>query len=556
MQLMDYLTLKKHISYLKEVLKLNPKVIRAYDAPGRSIFLRLKTLEGFLNLCLSLDSPNQGIRLDENSVEIDKNSLIVRSLNRLIINSNLVGLELAGKEEEGRFDRVVKLHFLLIDDYFGYKKDFYIFCEFTGRISDVFFCDSELKILDRMSRTSNNLVGEIYRLPDTYKLLRADDSENKLLEAFSAPCETWVDKIGGISPLVTREIEFRSCGKDGLVEDYLLSFREILSEAENSSQCWLYAKSGKVLYISAFELKQLLGADSYVFPNVNSGMNFIENEFIKLKRLENEKKRVVALWSRDLKQKKQLLEEQERLRIKYEEAERFQNLGNLVTANLYRIRPGSSLLEAEDWATGEKVTIKLDPSKTPAANAKKYFNLYKKYKRGIMEVDRRIETLLYDIKWLEEQVWLAENAEIESWLEFEQNPKNKKISKKNNNYQKKVNIIIKPEIESGGSKYYVGHNAKQNDLITFQIAKKGDIWFHANDVPGAHVVLKKIEGEITEEDLLFGARLAAANSFAKSSSKVAVDYTEISNVKRIPKGGPGQVSYSRQRTLYVSPLQI
>ena len=106
-------------------------------------------------------------------------------------------------------------------------------------------------------------------------------------------------------------------------------------------------------------------------------------------------------------------------------------------------------------------------------------------------------------------------------------------------------------LEENGCKYYVGHNAKQNDHITFKIGKKGDLWFHANDVPGAHVVLKKIEGEILEEDIVLAARLAALNSFAKNSSKVPVDYTEVTNVKRIPNGGAGQVSYTNQHTIVV-----
>ena len=70
-------------------------------------------------------------------------------------------------------------------------------------------------------------------------------------------------------------------------------------------------------------------------------------------------------------------------------------------------------------------------------------------------------------------------------------------------------------------------------------------------MPGAHIILKKIEGEIQKEDIMTGARLAAINSFAKNSSKVAVDYTDASNVKRIPNGGLGQVSYTNQRTIVV-----
>ena len=115
---MDYLTLKKHISYLSERLKCRPVVIRAYDAPGRSMFFRLKTNEGVQDLNICLDPPNQGIRLADKCVDVEKNSLIVRALNRTVINSRLNSIELAGNESEGSFDRVVKLHFVAIDEYF------------------------------------------------------------------------------------------------------------------------------------------------------------------------------------------------------------------------------------------------------------------------------------------------------------------------------------------------------------------------------------------------------------------------------------------------------
>ena len=286
-------------------------------------------------------------------------------------------------------------------------------------------------------------------------------------------------------------------------------------------------------------------------------MNYVEDRICAPKRLENERKRVVASIAGDLRQKKLLLEEQKALRAKYEGYECYQNLGKLITANLYRIKPGSILLEAEDWNTGEKLDIKLDPEKTPAGNAKKYFNLYKKSKRGIVEVDKRIESIANDIKWYEEQLWLAENAENESWLQVEENTKTGRLTRKKesgkNKNSKRAKVLMKPEVEIGDSRYYVGHNARQNDLLTFQVAKRGDIWFHANDVPGAHVILKKVEGEITQEDLVFGAKLAAMNSFAKSSSKVSVDYTEVSNVRRVPNGGAGQVFYTNQHTLVVEP---
>lgn len=556
---MDYLTLKKHISYLSERLKCRPVVIRAYDAPGRSMFFRLKTNEGVQDLNICLDPPNQGIRLADKCIDVEKNSLIVRALNRTVINSRLNSIELAGNESEGSFDRVVKLHFVAIDEYFGHRTDYYVFCEFTGRIADAFLCDSDFKILDRISRTSNNLVGGSYKLPDSFHLINPEDGDNaKMLEAFCAPSEEWINKIGFLSPQVAKEIIFRT-NESSDADARLDALSLIMHEAKNSEKSWLYKKDSKLTAISAFELKHLCAAECLEFADANAAMNYVEDELNGPKRLEQEKKRVVTLLNRDLKQKKLLLQEQNKLRIKYEGADKYQELGNLITANLYRIKPGSVLLEAEDWNTGDTIKIELDPTRTPAANAKKYFNLYKKSKRGIIEVDKRIKALTSDIKWFEEQIWLAENAETESWLQFEENTKTDRRARQKeqsakNKSAKKPKVLIKPEVEQNNCRYYIGHNAKQNDQITFQIGKKGDLWFHANDVPGAHVVLKKIEGEITEEDILLGAQLAAKNSFAKDSSKVPVDYTDVSNVKRIPGGGLGHVNYTSQHTVYVSPF--
>lgn len=521
------------------------------------MFLRLKTSEGVLDLNICLDPPNQGIRLADKCVDVEKNSLIVRALNRTIINSRLNSIELAGNESEGSFDRVVKLHFVAVDEYFGHRTDYYIFGEFTGRISDAFLCDSDYKILDRISRTSNNLVGGTYKLPDSFHLLNLETSDsNELLEAFGAPSSEWLNKIGLLSPQVTKEIIYRT-NESEKADIRLKALMEIVHEAKISEKAWLYKKDGKLTAISAFELKHLCNAECIGFANANTAMNFVEDELNGPKRLEQEKKRVVTLLNRDLKQKKLLLQEQEKLRVKYEGADKYQEIGNLITANLYRIKPGSVFLEAEDWNTGEAVKIELDPTRTPAANAKKYFNLYKKSKRGIVEVDKRIEALASDIKWFEEQIWLAENAETESWLLFEENTKTdrrarQKEQSNKNKSAKKPKVLIKPEVEQNNCRYYIGHNAKQNDQITFQIGKKGDLWFHANDVPGAHVILKKLEGEITEEDILLGAQLAAKNSFAKDSSKVPVDYTDVSNVKRIPGGGLGHVNYVGQHTVYVT----
>ncbi|EKD83996.1 MAG: hypothetical protein ACD_39C00314G0003, partial [uncultured bacterium] len=134
---MDYLTLKKHVAELAEQLTDRPLLARAIDSGGRSFSLRLKRKSGgWSDLMVNLDSPDQGLRLTENVLELDKNSSLVRTINRLLIDSRLVSIDLAGSEAERSFDRVVSLHFVAIDNFFGNRSDYYLFCELTGRVAD------------------------------------------------------------------------------------------------------------------------------------------------------------------------------------------------------------------------------------------------------------------------------------------------------------------------------------------------------------------------------------------------------------------------------------
>ncbi len=551
---MDYFTLRRHITELAGSLDDKPVLARAIDLPGRSFSLRLKRRSGWSELIVSLDTPGQGLRLAEECHEIERSTSLVRTMNRLLINGRLVEVALAGRENEGRFDRVVRLSFIVIDSFFGNRSSFNLFCEFTGKVADVFICDADLKIIDRFSRTSNNLIGGFYQLPGSPPLLdpmSADDC--CLAEVLAAPASEWKNRIGGISPQFAAELAFR-CGSEP-VEMRVARLREICNECNGSRSVGVYLKNSRFKTMSCFALNHVSAVPDHEFATVNAAMNWLESFQTGPQRFAENRKRLLESLGRNLRQKIQLLEELRQLQEKYSDSGHYQHLGNLLTANLYRVKPGSRSVELEDWQTGQMLTVELDRTKSPAANAARFFNLYKKARRGTVEVEKRIEVLNGEIGWIREQIWLTENADCESDLPVEE----KKISgsgrsAKDISVSRKGRVAnIRPSFEIEGCRYYVGRNARQNDVLTFQVARRGDWWFHANEVPGAHVILKKPEGEITETDLWRGAVLAAWFSFARNSGKVAVDATETVFVKRIPGGMPGRVSYTHQRTIMVDP---
>ena len=99
----------------------------------------------------------------------------------------------------------------------------------------------------------------------------------------------------------------------------------------------------------------------------------------------------------------------------------------------------------------------------------------------------------------------------------------------------------------------IGKNNYQNDKLTFKTASFNDTWFHAKDIPGSHVILRNGGNELTDDDIMLAANLAAHFSKAQGSSKIPVDYTEVRYVKKPSGSKPGFVIFTNQKTLYVTP---
>ena len=107
-------------------------------------------------------------------------------------------------------------------------------------------------------------------------------------------------------------------------------------------------------------------------------------------------------------------------------------------------------------------------------------------------------------------------------------------------------------VSSDGISIFVGKNNRQNDALTLQTARSDNLWLHAKNMPGSHVIVDFV-GEPPETTLREAAMLAAYFSQARTSSNVPVDYTLRKNVKKPSGARPGMVIYTNQRTLYATP---
>ncbi len=255
----------------------------------------------------------------------------------------------------------------------------------------------------------------------------------------------------------------------------------------------------------------------------------------------------------ELEKNRKKLGKQEEELLATENAEEFRQKGELLTTFLHQVPNDQDRVELDNYYTGEKIIIALDKALTPNQNAQRYFKRYQKLKEAVKHLTSLIEETRNTILYLESvetalaQASLTEIAEIREELiqtGFIRRRQREKIQKR----QKPEKYLA----TDGQTIILVGRNNLQNDELTFKMAKKDELWFHAKDIPGSHVV---ITGNLQPSDEVKtdAAELAAYFSKARLSNLVQVDMIEVRKLNKPTGGKPGFVTYTGQKTLRVTP---
>ena len=207
--------------------------------------------------------------------------------------------------------------------------------------------------------------------------------------------------------------------------------------------------------------------------------------------------------------------------------------------------------------TGKEISISMDQRLSIVENIQAYYKKYDKLKRGKALLEEQLKHCQEEIDYLasieaslESSSKLAEINEIKAELIASGilREKTKKHAAEKQSQPFKYNT-------ADGFTILVGKNNYQNDRLTFKIANPNDIWFHTQNIPGSHVILRCDGEEPSEDTILLASYLAVHYSQAKGSSKVPVDYTKAKFVKKPSGAKPGFVIFTNQTTLYVTPQQ-
>ena len=270
-------------------------------------------------------------------------------------------------------------------------------------------------------------------------------------------------------------------------------------------------------------------------------------------RVNQQASELIRRVENELEKNRKKLGKQEEELLATENAEEFRQKGELLTTFLHQVPNDQDQVELDNYYTGEKIIISLDKALTPNQNAQRYFKRYQKLKEAVKHLTSLIEETRTTILYLESvetalaQASLTEIAEIREELiqtGFIRRRQREKIQKR----QKPEKYLA----TDGQTIILVGRNNLQNDELTFKMAKKDELWFHAKDIPGSHVV---ITGNLQPSDEVKtdAAELAAYFSKARLSNLVQVDMIETRKLNKPTGGKPGFVTYTGQKTLRVTP---
>lgn len=486
--------------------------------------------------------------------------------------------------------------------------------------------DALVHVDSSTSRVREIMPARIYEAPPAQGKIAPDDAlsmvENSELpilpDSMHRPlAKALLDSLLGFSPLLANDICFQSktdprCALSSLTEDQK---KAILSVCRDilSSICSLHA-SPAVFYIDgepkdwhALSLK-----DAGISKNVSSiseAMDTVQHFSDQRAGFEAKRRSMRAILNNAFNHASKKLSIHETDLRETSNAEKLKLEGELVLAYQYLIKPDDTELTIPDYPDfGQSTTLSLEPGMTPSEQGQLYLKRYRKEISRRESAQRFIETEKDEVAYLDsllKAVDAASEPDDLSAIEYEiktslasdkenssRNSDTKQVyhpgksksgkvssrnlrqaakaaqSKKNkNNTAKKTEDPSLPRkyTVDGGLEVLSGRNNIQNDNLTFHVASKDDLWFHAKNIPGTHVILRTYGKAPSDKAITEAASIAAyysrsnkpfANEMTESKTeydvRVEIDYCPVSHVKKIPKAKPGMVIYEEYSTLLVS----
>lgn len=497
----------------------------------------------------------------------------------MLLRKHLVGARVADITQP-LLERLVRLELDITDD-FGQPGKRTLVLEAMGRRSNLILLDGEGRIIDCMRRVDADMSAQRQVLPGLYyeppasvgRLPVTEESEEGFRQKLAAANPErqldafLLDSYFGISPLMARELAFRTAGASDarlleLNETGRTNFwREIyqFSDAikENKFTPIMLKKEGSPEEFACFPILQYGGLlEPERFDSFSALLDSFYEQRERQERVRQRGADLIrtATTARDRLRRKLAMQEKDYAAT--QDRDRLRICGDLITSNLYRMARGQSKLVCENFYDENcaETTIQLDPLLTPQQNAAKYYKRYTKAKTAEKYLREQMEFARRDAEYLESVLEEISHAETEQdFIDIRNELRDAGFLRKQG--KKEIKRAAKPRgfRTTSGFRVLVGRNNRQNDQLTCKEADHRDLWFHTQKIHGSHVILCTEGREVDDDTIVEVAKLAAYYSQARESGNVPVDYTMVKNVKKPAGARPGMVIYKTCRTVNVTP---
>lgn len=552
---------------------IGSRVDKVYQPSREELVISLRTFrDGTKKLIFSANSMSARVNLTEAAFENPQQPPMLCMLMR----KHLGGGRLTAIRQDG-LERILYFDFECTNE-IGDIVTNTLIAEIMGRHSNIILVrdgrvvDSVKRVTDDISSVRRVLPNIEYETPPREnRLCLLDCSADDVLDAIEGSPERLSKKLTavleGVSPIFARECAYYAAKDvDAVCNELSDSARDrlrfilnkakkaLLGEAEFTVISELNGRKKDFCFINIEQY-----STGMLVSHCDSANALLDSFFAAAGKTERTKQRahdLLKLLMNAYERVSRKLELQKKELSDCSEREVFRVCGDMINANIYRLEKGMTKCTLEDFYTGEPREIALDSRLTPAQNAQKYYNEYRK-----LDTAEKMLTELI-AKGQQELVYIDSVFDAVSRTDSEADLAEIRRELREQGYLKggvRPDEKVKKQSEplkfrsSDGFDILVGRNNKQNDQLTLKTAKAADIWLHTKEIAGSHVIIRTEGKEAPEQTIFEAAMLAAYHSKARESSQVPVDYTAVKFVKKPAGAKPGMVIFTNNRTLYVAP---
>ena len=575
---LDGITTSAIVSELKAAL-LGGRIDKIHQPLADEIRMSIRGLgSGAKKIIISANSAHPRIHL----TEISRENPMTAPLYSMDMRKQIAGGKIIDIVQPN-FERIIILRIESANE-MGDITTKNLILEIMGKHSNLILTDETGKILDSIKRVTHEKSSVREVLPGKeYVFPPSQDKKNPLLAEqadflFSLHLqegrrlqEFLYQTYTGISPVMAGEICTRagldasdSCQETTLEnsERLFAAFEKTMQEVKAADFCpaiYYQKENNRIVDFAVLKMQQFQGLAAKPFPSVSALLEGFyqerDNAAHIRQKAQDMRKLVTNHIERCVKKKEIQLKTRETKGM-----DLWKKKGELLTANIYAVPQGVTTFKTIDYyeESMPEIEIAIDPAKTPAENAQKYFAKYNKAKRTLAALEIQEKQNNEELAYLESVLNALENAKEDADLSeirtelAESGFIRRQAQKKGQPKPKRAKPLR--YISSDGYEILVGKSNLQNDELTLRTAEPTDLWMHTKDIPGSHVIIRTNgQSELPEATMEEAANLAAFYSKAKNSSMVPVDYTQRKNIKKPNGAKPGMVIYLTNKTIYITP---